>query len=115
MPKKANYPVPTEDEILCQNNVPVEMAARFIGWSSPTLYYALQDERAPFGIAVKSPKGGWAYNISPGLLVKYKRGDLPTYKLNEVINLAAEGVEQVLERRMAGMDRLLAALQSVTA
>lgn len=115
MPKKANYPVPTEDEILRQDNVPVEMAARFIGWSTPTLYYALQDERAPFGMAVKSPKGGWTYNISPGLLVKYKRGDLPTYKLNEVINLAAEGVEQVLNRRMAGMDRLLAAIQSATA
>lgn len=112
MPRKAHYIVPTDEEILAQNNVPVEMAARYIGWSTPTLYYALQDQRAPFGVAVKSPKGGWAYNISPGLLVKYKKGDLPTYKLQEVIDLAAEGVERIIEERLAGVNRLLAALGS---
>ena len=57
MPKKTQHEIPTEDEIMRQNNVPVEMAARYIGWSTPTLYYALQDQRAPFGVAVKSPKG----------------------------------------------------------
>lgn len=110
MPRKASYPVPTEEEIMAQNNVPVEMAARYIGWSTPTLYYALQDQRAPFGVAVKSPKGGWAYNISPGLLVKYKRGDLPTYRLKEVVELAAEGVERVIEEKLAGVNRLLAVI-----
>lgn len=114
MPRKAHYAVPTEEEILQQTNVPVEMAARFIGWSTPTLYYALQDQRAPFGVAVKSPKGGWAYNISPGLLVRYKRGDLPTYRLKEVIDLAAEGVERVLKERMAGMRQVLAAIDQMS-
>lgn len=114
MPKRATYIIPTEEEILRQNNVPVEMAARFIGWSTPTLYYALQDQRAPFGVAVKSPKGGWAYNISPGLLVRYKRGDLPTYRLKEVIDLASEGVERVLKERLAGLQLVLAALEQVS-
>ena len=110
MPRKAIHSIPDEEEILRQDNVPVEMAARFIGWSAPTLYYALQEQRAPFGIAVRSPKGGWTYNISPGLLVKYKRGDLPTYRLNEVIDLAAEGVERVINEKLAGVQRLLTAL-----
>lgn len=110
MPRKAIHNIPDEEEILRQDNVPVEMAARFIGWSAPTLYYALQEQRAPFGIAVRSPKGGWTYNISPGLLVKYKRGDLPTYRLNEVIDLAAEGVERVINEKLAGVQRLLTAL-----
>lgn len=90
-----------------QNNVPVEMAARYIGWSTPTLYYALQDQRAPFGVAVKSPKGGWAYNISPGLLVRYKKGDLPTYRLQEVVDLAAEGVQRVLREQVSGLNYIL--------
>ena len=110
MPRRATHNIPGEDEILEQNNVPVEMAARYIGWSTTTLYYALQEQRAPFGCAVKSPNGGWAYNISPGLLVRYKRGDLPTYRLTEVIDLAAEGVERIINERLAGVQRLLAAL-----
>lgn len=107
MPRKAQYNIPTDDEILSQNNVPVEMACRYIGWSSPTLYYALQEQRAPFGMAVKSPNGGWTYNISPGLLVAYKRGDLPTYRLEEVINLAAEGVERVVNAKLDGIGKVL--------
>lgn len=114
MPRRVQHRIPTEEEILHQNNVPVEMAARFIGWSTPTLYYALQDQRAPFGVAVQSPKGSWAYNISPGLLVKYKRGDLPTYRLKEVVDLAAEGVERVLKERLAGLQMVLAALEQVS-
>lgn len=107
MPKKTQHEIPTEDEIMRQNNVPVEMAARYIGWSTPTLYYALQDQRAPFGVAVKSPKGGWAYNISPGLLVKYKKGDLPTYRLQEVVDLAAEGVQRALQEQVSGLNYIL--------
>lgn len=110
MPRKVIHNVPEDEEILRQDNVPVEMASRYIGWSSTTLYYALQEQRAPFGVAVKSPKGGWTYNISPGLLVKYKRGDLPTYRLNEVIDLAAEGVDRIISEKLAGVQRLLTVL-----
>lgn len=110
MPRKSNAAPPTDEEILAHTNVPVDLAARYIGWSTTTIYYALQDQRAPFGMAVKSPKGGWAYNISPGLLVRYKRGDLPTYRLNEVIDLAAEGVERIINQRLSAGEKLLAAI-----
>lgn len=112
MPRKSSATPPTDEEILSYTNVPVEVAARYIGWSTVTIYYALQDQRAPFGMAVKSPKGGWAYNISPGLLVKYKRGDLPTYRLNEVIDLAAEGVERVINQKLDGLQKLLTAISA---
>ena len=58
MPRKTTVPPPGDDEIMSHSNVPVDLAARYIGWSSTTIYYALQDQRAPFGFAVKSPKGG---------------------------------------------------------
>lgn len=112
MPRKRTTPAPTDEEILCYDNVPVEVAARYIGWSTATIYYALQDERAPFGMAVKSPKGGWAYNISPGALVRYKHGELPAWRLQEIIDTAAEGIEQVLQARMEGIRTILTAMET---
>lgn len=103
--RKTSSPAPTEEEILRYDNVPPAIAARFIGWSSPTVYRALQEGRAPFGFAVACT-GSWAYNISPGLLVKYKRGDLPTYRLKEVEELAVEGIERVISEKMAAIRRL---------
>lgn len=77
MKKTTKRPL-TDEEIMAYDNVPIDVAARYIGWSSPTIYRALREERAPFGFAVCSGEAGtWTYNISPGLLVKYKRGDLP--------------------------------------
>lgn len=93
MPK----PKPTEQEISEFSNVPVDVAASFIGCSTPTLYRALQEERAPFGFAVKNPEGQWAYNISPGAILKYKHGELPFYKLKEVKELIMDGVEEILQ------------------
>ncbi len=109
MPRKGNYTVPSDEEILGYDNVPVEVACRYIGWSSATLYRALQEQRAPFGVAVKG--AGWSYNISPGLLVKYKRGDLPTYRLREVQELMAEGVCRIVDEKLSVLRN---ALQAVT-
>lgn len=91
--------IPTDEEILSYPNVPVDVACRYLGTSSPTLYYALQDERAPFGFAVKSPKGGWTYNISPGALVKYKHGELPSWRLKEIERTMVDGVEKIIAAR----------------
>lgn len=97
-PRTKPLVVPTDEEILAQDNVPVEMAARYLGSSNTTLYEALQDERVPFGWAVH--RGGqWAYNISPGALVRYKREGLPMYKLREVQEIAAEGINRILDQR----------------
>lgn len=83
--KKTSIPPPTDAEILAHGtNVPASVAARYLGIAVNTLYYALQDERAPFGFAIRSPLGTWAYQISPEALVKYKHGDLPIWRLKEL-------------------------------
>lgn len=114
MPRISNAATPTEQDILGYNNVPLEVAARFIGWSSATIRKALIQERAPFGVAVQTGvgKGGfpsYAYNISPGALIKYKNGELPTWRLNEVLKLAADGIEEILDHRMGAVAELLTA------
>lgn len=102
---------PTDEEILALDNVRPDIAGRYIGWSSPTITNALKQERAPFGFAAQNPEtGSWHYNISPGLLVAYKRGTLPTYRLKEVVNLAAEGIERVLSAKLEGLKKLTDAL-----
>lgn len=106
MPRISTSTTPTEQDILGYNNVPLDVAAKYIGWSSSTITKALIQERAPFGVAVqtgvngKSGRPSYAYNISPGALIKYKNGELPTWRLNEVLKLAADGIEDILDRRM---------------
>lgn len=113
MPRISNAATPTEQDILGYNNVPLEVAAKYIGWSSATIRKALIQERAPFGVAVQTGANGktgrpsYAYNISPGALVRYKNGELPTWRLNEVIKLAADGIEEILDRRMGAVAELL--------
>lgn len=112
MPRISERPAPTEKDIMSYNNVPTEVAARYIGWSSSTITKALIQERAPFGVAVqtgtgKSGRPSYAYNISPGALVKYKNGELPTWRLNEVLKLAADGIEEILDQRMGAVAELL--------
>lgn len=112
MPRISSSATPTEQDILGYNNVPVEIAAQFIGWSSSTITKALIQERAPFGVAVqtgvngKTGRSSYAYNISPGALIKYKNGDLPTWRLNEVLKLAADGIEDILDQRMGAVAEL---------
>lgn len=100
MPRKMTAQTPTDEEIMGYNNVPVDVAAKYIGWSSCNIYRALQQERAPFGMAAQTGASTWTYNISPGLLVRYKHGDLQTWRLNEVIKLAADGIQEVLNTRL---------------
>ena len=113
MAREKTIGTPTDKDILSYNNVPVEVAAKYIGWSSCNVARALQQERAPFGMAAqtgineKTGLPNWTYNISPGLLVKYKAGELQAWRLNEVIKLAADGVEKVINTRMAAIGALV--------
>lgn len=74
----------TDADILAYDNVPVPIAAQYIGWNANKLYYALQDRQVPFGFVAEREStaracgASWTYNISPGLLVAYKRGTLVT-------------------------------------
>ena len=38
--KKATKRPLTDEEIMAYDNVPIDVAARYIGWSSPTIYRA---------------------------------------------------------------------------
>lgn len=107
MSRKMTAQTPSDQDILNYNNVPVDVAAKYIGWSSCNVVRALQQERAPFGMAAQTSATTWTYNISPGLLVKYKNGELQAYRLNEVIKLAADGVEQVINSRMEAVAELV--------
>lgn len=107
MARKMTAQTPTDQEIMSYNNVPVDVAAKYIGWSSCNVYRALQQERAPFGMAAQTSETAWTYNISPGLLVKYKNGELQAYRLNEVIKLAVDGIQQVLDSRMEAVAALV--------
>lgn len=115
MARRNTADTPTDDEILSYNNVPVELAAKYIGWSSCNVAYALQQERAPFGMAAQTgenPNTGfpnYTYNISPGLLVKYKHGELAAWRLNEVLKLAADGYQKVIDSRLAAAAELMSA------
>lgn len=68
--------IPTDEDILALNNVPPKLAAKYLDVSVLSVYYALQQGVAPYGYAVKNPGGKYSYQISPGLLVAYKRGTL---------------------------------------
>ena len=70
-------PVPTDGEILALDNVPVDVTARYLGWTEQNVRLALREARAPFGIAIPGNKGALTYKISPGGLVKYKREGAP--------------------------------------
>ena len=107
MPRKTTAQTPTDKDILSYNNVPVDIAAKYIVWSSCNVARSLQQERAPFGVAAQTSETTWTYNISPGLLVKYKAGEIQAYRLNEVIKLAADGVEKVINSRMRAIAALI--------
>ena len=106
MSRKIKDNTPTDVEIMSYTNVPVEVAAKYIGWSSCNVAYALQQERAPFGIAAQTGESRttglptYTYNISPGLLVKYKRGELQAWRLNEVLKLAADGYQKIIDAHL---------------
>lgn len=108
MPRRREKVAPTVDEIMAYDNVPYAIAAAFIGWSDISVRNALQQGRAPFGCAAQNPETKtWSYNVSPGLLVKYKNGDLPAWSLNDVVKLAMTGINDVLQMQKEAAAALL--------
>lgn len=108
-PKSRDLPQVSDQDVLALDNVPVELAARYLGSSTATLYEALQDERAPFGWAVRR-NSHWSYHISPGALVRYKREGLPMYKLKDVSEIICGEVSRLLDQRLALLGKLSTAL-----
>lgn len=112
MPKRVEKVIPTDREIMSYRNVPVEVAARYLGMSTTTIKNALQQERAPFGFASQNPeKGSFTYQISPDRLIRYQSGELPMYRINEIMEMAAAGVEDILNQRLEYLNVLMGAIE----
>lgn len=100
MPRNRIHDAPpvTDEQILTYDNVPVEVAARYIGWAPNKLYYALQDHQVPFGFIAETESAkracgaSWTYNISPGLLVAYKRGTLVTIPRGDLAQIVKDAL-----------------------
>ena len=111
MSRKRTATAPDEAEILAHNNVPLTLAASYLGWSSVTLRYALQQQGAPFGMAAQNPETEtWAYNISPGALIAYKHGDLEMYSLRGLVDIISSAVERELDTRLTASRSAIAKL-----
>lgn len=106
MARKSTHKTPSDEEIMSYNNVPVALAAEYIGWSACNVRYALQQERAPFGCAAKTKEGDdpkedtYTYNISPGLLVAYKHGTIQAWRLGELVKLFEDRVSGLINDRL---------------
>lgn len=112
MPRRVQVnQVPTEAEIRQYSNVPVDVAARYLGSSTTTIKLALQEGRAPFGFAARNPeKGCHTYQISPERLIRYQTGDLTMCSVNEIMRFAAAGIEDILEAKTKQMTKIFNAL-----
>lgn len=97
-------PAPTDEEILSYDNVPIAVAARYIGTPEATLRLALREERVPIiGFAVQGT-GHLIYNISPGGLVRYKRqgGEIIPFEhgLDILVDKAEGKLGRALDKRI---------------
>lgn len=114
MARKATHNTPADEEIRSYNNVPVEVAAKYIGWSSCNIAWALQQERAPYGHAVQTginAKGEptYSYNISPGLLIAYKNGTLEAWKLGGLLKMLGQEINEIINQRLMDVVAMFAA------
>ena len=101
-------PVPTDEEILSYDNVPVAKAALYLDWPEATVRLALREGRASFGIAVKDE--ALTYKISPGGLVKYKREGIPCFDYRTIQSLIRSVVSQTLQEEMYDLGKELTAI-----
>ncbi len=90
--------IPTDDEILAYDNVPVEVAARYLDWPEQTVRLALREGRATFGIAVKDR--ALTYKISPGGLVRYKREGVPCFDYETILGMVKSAVSSTIQAEM---------------
>ena len=72
----------SDEEIAAFVNVPVRIAAEYLGWSIPSLYYCLQSGIFPPTVGMTArhtsgKKAKYSYWISGPSLVKFRHGELP--------------------------------------
>ena len=90
-------PVPGDEAILALDNVPVELAATYLGWQPATVRLALREGRAPFGVAIPGEGGdNLIYKISPGGLVQYKRSGVPCVAYETLLGMIRQAVQDAM-------------------
>ena len=115
MARKTTANTPTDEDIRSYNNVPIDVAARYIGWSSCNIVYALQQQMTPYGHAAqtgineKTGRPTYTYNISPGLLIAYKRGDLEAWKLGKLLKMLRQEINEIIDQRLMDVVAMFAA------
>lgn len=85
----------TDEEILKMKNVPVMIAADYLGMTYPMITWKLQQGELPIGTARKNK--AWAYHISPQALVKYKHGEGENSLLQAIHNQLKDIQKQLPE------------------
>lgn len=104
MPKR----IPTDAEILAYNNVPVAVAAAYLGCGPVVVQSALKQRCAPYGYAVENKDTHtWKYQVSPGALVKFKNGDLHEFPLDELVGQIANKIDTIVSLRTRAAVKVL--------
>lgn len=62
--KKATKRPLTDEEIMAYDNVPIDVAARYIGWSSPTIYRACGKSGHPSVLPFAARRPGHGHTTS---------------------------------------------------
>lgn len=91
-------PAPTDAEILAYDNVPVDVAARYLNWPENTVRLALREGRACFGTSIRDK--GITHKISPGGLVKYKRDGAPCMDYETMAFMLEGIVRKVMQEEL---------------
>lgn len=68
----------TEAELMSCKKIRPEIAARFLqdGTTAQDIRVSAQNGMCPFCVAIRPSGKRWAYRVNPGLLIKYKAGEL---------------------------------------
>lgn len=98
-PRTRERQIPTDQEILAYDNVPVDVAARYLDWPEQTVRLALREGRATFGVAVRDR--AVTYKISPGGLVRYKREGVPCFDYRTIQELIRGVVTETIQEEMS--------------
>lgn len=105
-------PKPTDEEIMSYDNVPAEIASKYLGWSGQAVRAALRQGVVPFGSASQPSGTAWSFYINPILLVKCKHGEIPLYQLEKAQAVLIECVEAFLDAKLEGLNKILGGVTS---
>lgn len=86
----------TDDDILALEAVPVETAARYLGWSERNVRDCLREGRAPFGVAFRA-ESQVVFKILPEPLVRFKHQGLQPEPFSAWTRLISAIVQEAVE------------------